>query len=172
MLANVPRVMTRSLPRRAAVAVEVRRLRRRAPIRYLPAGLSLRDRAGRRDVVGGDRVAQDGQHASAADRLDRPDVGGQVDEERRLLDVGALRVPLVQIAVADRRSRSTSALDVHHVAAYRSLNISGSTHGCRSPARLSSGVGQMSWRKTGLAVLVLCRAVRVVRSMSIVPARA
>ena len=71
MLANVPRIITSWLPRRDAVGVEVRRghavlgevLARRASRALIePAG---------RDVVGGDAVAEHGQHPGAGDVGDR-----------------------------------------------------------------------------------------------------
>ena len=44
-------------------------------------------------MVGGHRIAQAGQHAGPVNRPDRARLGGQIDQERRLLDVGARRRP-------------------------------------------------------------------------------
>src|SRR3979409_796602 len=73
-LAKVPRIITSWLPRRAAevlespcpppLAVEIR-LRHAVGDEVLARGRRFLDRSGGRDVVGGDRVAEDAEHASA-----------------------------------------------------------------------------------------------------------
>ena len=84
-----------------AVGVEVLRAGRRARSRYLPAGLSALIEPGGRDVIGGDRVAEQRQHARAARcRAAAAGVARHAVEERRRLDVGRRVVP----RVADRRS--------------------------------------------------------------------
>jgi hypothetical protein len=67
MLANVPRVITRSLPRRAPYWLKSAGW---TPLsmQVLARGAVLLDVAGRRDVVGGDRVAEHRERARAGDR--------------------------------------------------------------------------------------------------------
>ena len=102
MLPNVPRIMTSWWPRRApyelnssggdAVLLEPR-----------PGGSGRVDRAGRRDVVGRDRVAEDGQDAGALDVAQRRRVGREAVEERRPGDVRRGVVPGVAVAGRDRQ---------------------------------------------------------------------
>ena len=54
-------------------------------------------------MVGGDRIAQGRQDPRAAKRLDGTRLDGQVDQERRLLDVGAAGIPGEQFAGRDRQ---------------------------------------------------------------------
>ena len=61
------------------------------------------DRARRRDVVGGDAVAQDRQGAGPADLRDRLGLGRHPDEVRGVLDVGRGVVPLVEVALRHRQ---------------------------------------------------------------------
>ena len=61
-------------------------------------GRTRLDRTGWADVVGRDRIADRQQALRVADSLNRLRRDGHVDEERRLLHVGALLVPLVQWA--------------------------------------------------------------------------
>ena len=69
-LANVPRTITSWLPRRGAVRVEVARLD--AVLDEVAPGRRVDpDRAGRRDVVGRDRVAERDEAARARDVADR-----------------------------------------------------------------------------------------------------
>ena len=62
------------------------------------SGGGFLDAAGRRDVVGGDAVAENGERAGAADFRDLTGLQAEMREERRLLDVSALFVPLVDVA--------------------------------------------------------------------------
>ena len=85
-----------------AVAVEVALLH--AVLDQVPArGRAHRDDAGRRDVVGGDRVAEHGQRARADDVGDRRRLRRDAAEEGRQLDVGGLGVPGVGLALGDRQ---------------------------------------------------------------------
>jgi hypothetical protein len=80
-----------------AVAVEVGRLD--AVLGKIFSGRAVGlDGAGGRDVVGGDRVAQHGQHARAENVLTGAGVFGHAVEVRRLADVGRVRLPLVDVA--------------------------------------------------------------------------
>jgi hypothetical protein len=65
MLAKVPRIITSWLPRR--VPYWLKSAGRTLSVRYLPAGRGRLDRAGRRDVVGGDLVAEQAEDARALD---------------------------------------------------------------------------------------------------------
>ena len=56
------------------------------------------DRARRADVVGGHRVAEQGEDAGALDVADRLGVGRHALEVRRLADVGRARVPVEGVA--------------------------------------------------------------------------
>ena len=62
-----------------------------------------RDRAGRRDVVGRDRVAEDSEDAGLEDVGDRPRFERETVEERRLGDVRRVRLPDIAIAGRDRQ---------------------------------------------------------------------
>ena len=53
----------------------------------------FRDGAGRRDVIGRDRIAKHGEHTRAGDVPQRLRFRGQLAEERRIPDVGAVVVP-------------------------------------------------------------------------------
>src|SRR5690606_24630954 len=70
-----------------AVAVEVQRVDAVVG-QILTGGRGLLDRTGRRDVVGGDRVAEDAQDARLDDVADRSGLHGQALEIGRVLDVG------------------------------------------------------------------------------------
>ncbi len=56
------------------------------------------DRAGRRNVISGDAVAENGQHFGAMNVRERRRRLRHVLEKRRQLDVGGFRVPFVEIA--------------------------------------------------------------------------
>ena len=73
-------------------------------LQVLAGGRRRLDRAGGRDVVGGDRVAEDAERARAA-RCRRAvrRAHAEVVEERRLRDVGRRR-PVVDLAATRRRS--------------------------------------------------------------------
>src|SRR5699024_5537192 len=55
--------------------------------------------AGGRDVVGGDRIAEEGQAVCAVDVFGRRHVHGHAVEVGRVLDVGGRLVPGIQVAV-------------------------------------------------------------------------
>ena len=83
-----------------AVAVEVQRID--AAVGQPGAGgRGLLDRTGRADVVGGDRVAEDGQHAGLNDVGDRGRLHRQALEIRRVGDIGRAVVPGVGLAALD-----------------------------------------------------------------------
>ena len=128
MLANVPRIITSWWPRRAPYE-----LNSSGPTpcawSHWPAGDARRDRAGRRDVVGRDRIAEDGQDARAR-RCRATGRGSSVEalEERRLGDVGR--------AVRPRRSgRPTGS----------AARASGRRR--RRPSRRSAGRAPGRWRR-------------------------
>ena len=84
------------------VGVELPRLH---PVRrqILPGrGVGL-DRPGRGDVVGGDRVAEQGQHPCVFDAGQRSGLRGQIVEERRAAHVGGGRVPGECVPGRDRQ---------------------------------------------------------------------
>src|SRR5690606_21333630 len=83
-----------------AVAVEVLLLDALAE-EVLAAGGVLADGACGRDVVGGDAVAEEGEAAGAVDRAEAGGLVGHALEEGGVLDVGALLVPGVELAVGD-----------------------------------------------------------------------
>ena len=56
------------------------------------------DRTGRRNVIGGDAIAQQRQHPRTADRFNRIRLLGHADEIRRQPDVGGIWLELEQIA--------------------------------------------------------------------------
>ncbi len=83
----------------AAVGVEIDRI---DPARdeVFPGGGTRLDRPGGGNVVGRDGIAENAERARAGDRHDGPGLHPEPIEERRLLDVVALRVPLVYAARA------------------------------------------------------------------------
>ena len=83
-----------------AVAVEVQRIH--ATVGQPGAGgRGLLDRTGRADVVGGDRVAEDGQNAGLDDVGDRRRLHRQPLEIRRVGDIGRAVVPGIGLAALD-----------------------------------------------------------------------
>src|SRR6185369_12711658 len=64
----------------------------------------LGDVTGRRDVVGGDRVAERGQHARTGDVAERRRLDRKVFEEGGLAHVGAGRIPRKAIAGGNGQS--------------------------------------------------------------------
>src|SRR4029079_15491610 len=97
MLAKVPRIITSWLPRRVPYW-----LKSATPtpcsVRYLPAGgapfvapargtggRGRLDRTGRRDVIGGDLVAEEAEPARALDAADRSRLAAHADEIGRVL---------------------------------------------------------------------------------------
>src|SRR5690606_17685188 len=77
-------------------------------LQVFAGGAVRRDASGRGDVVRGDGIAQQSQCPRAADLLDRLHFRRQVDEEGRLLDVGGIFVPVVQVPL--RRGHVVPAL--------------------------------------------------------------
>src|SRR3546814_6157513 len=63
-------------------------MRHAARLQELARGRIVLDVAGRRDVVGGDRVAEQAQHACTVEVRDRADVHRHALEVGRVLDVG------------------------------------------------------------------------------------
>ena len=102
MLANVPRIITSCWPRRAPYE-----LNSSGPTPWAcshwPAGDVGGDRAGGRDVVGRDRVAQHREDPRVDDVADRRGLERQAVEERRLGDVGRVVRPGVPVARRDRQ---------------------------------------------------------------------
>ena len=68
-------------------------------VRYCAGRGAGLDRAGRRDVVGGHRVAELGQHPGAGDVRHRNRLRRHAVEVRGLADVGRFRVPLEGLAL-------------------------------------------------------------------------
>ncbi len=66
-------------------------------------------------MVGGDRVAQHDQYARVFDVGQRHGFAGQALEKWRLLDIGRLRIPLVQVAVFRQRQRPPVLVAVEHL---------------------------------------------------------
>src|SRR5690606_697907 len=97
----------------AAVAVEVRRLDA-ARLQEAAGGRVLLDVAGRGDVVGGDGVAEQAQHAGAVDVRDATHLHAHALEVGRVFDVGGGLVPSVQLAVR-RGDGVPAAVALEHV---------------------------------------------------------
>ena len=113
MLANVPRIITSWLPRREPY--ELKSLRSTPCVGEVAAGRGVGlDRAGRRDVVGGDRVAELGQHPGAGDVGDRRRRGRHALEVRGLAHVGRVGVPGEGLA-GRRRQRLPALVAGEHV---------------------------------------------------------
>src|SRR5262249_60147021 len=76
----------------------------RAPMldQVAPGWAILGDAAGWRDMVGGHAVAQQRQHARALDRAQRRRLASHASEVRRVLNVGRVAVPGVQVAARHR----------------------------------------------------------------------
>ena len=92
MFANVPRIITSWLPRREPY--ELKSLLVDAVFGEVLAGGRVGlDGAGRRDVVGGDRVAELGQHPGAGDVGDRRRRGRHALEVRGLAHVRGVARP-------------------------------------------------------------------------------
>src|SRR5690606_30555039 len=94
-------------------AVEVRRLHA-ARLQVAAGGRVLLDGAGRGDVVGGDGVAEQAQHAGAVDVRDAAHLHAHALEVGRVLDVGGGLVPGVQLAVR-RGDGVPAAVALEHV---------------------------------------------------------
>ena len=146
-LVNRPRTMASKLPRR-----EEKTLRSfgfsPASISQLP-GLALgRDRAGGRDVVGGDVVAEHDQRRGAQ----LLHAGRRVGQchERRAAQVGRARDPRGSAGRPALRARPRPARRSGR--RRRSTKSSGPQRASASAAVISSSVGQMSARNTGAAV--------------------
>src|SRR5439155_9394833 len=83
----------------AAVAVEIARLNS-ARDQIFAGGRSFFDCSSRRNVIGRHRVAENAKRACAMDFLDMPRLHREVLKERRLMNVIALPIPLVNVARA------------------------------------------------------------------------
>ena len=68
----------------------------------VPGRARLGDAASGRDVIGRHAVAQGQQHAGTVDALRGRGFAGDVGQKRRLLDVGARRLPVVEFALRGR----------------------------------------------------------------------
>ena len=90
-----------------AVAVEVGLTDTSCSSRHLPAGEVCLDRAGGRDVVGGDRVAEDAERARAVDVADRAGVIGS----RRRTAASRCRSTPASCRPGPSRRRSCSTSD-------------------------------------------------------------
>ena len=103
-----------------AVRVEVGRLHA-ARHQVLSGGAVLLDRAGRRDVIGRDAVAEQRERAGAADVLQRRRLQRDAFEERRVADVGGVRLP--GEAIAGRHGSDCQRSSPPNTSAYCSRNI-------------------------------------------------
>ncbi len=100
------------IPPPRAVGVEVAQLD--AMLRQVAAGgRILGDRAGRRDVVGGHRVAENSERACASNVLPSGRLAGHAGEERRLPDVCRGYVPRVPVSVRNGK-RAPLFVPVEH----------------------------------------------------------
>src|SRR3954471_8029007 len=73
-----------------------------------PAGRGgRRDRAGRRDVVGGDGVAQDGKHTKSGQLRCRSGPSADIVDERWLGDIRRGAIPGVTVTGGDRQCPPT-----------------------------------------------------------------
>jgi hypothetical protein len=97
MLPNVPRTITSWLPRRLPKELKLPGVNALL-YEVLACGHLRRDAPGRGDVVRRYGVADLHQDAGALYVVDVRGVGVEVLEEARLLDVGRVRVPLVEVA--------------------------------------------------------------------------
>ena len=89
------------------------------------------NRAGGRDVVGGDAVAQHGERAHAVQIAEGDGLQRHVFEIRRMLDVGGFFVPGVEIAFGDRQ-RAPVLVAGENVGIFLAEHFAGdgSAHGC------------------------------------------
>ena len=107
------------------VRVEVER-RDAVGLQPLAGGRPGGDGAGGADVVRGDRVAEDREHAGAHDVGERRGLRRQAREERRVGDVGGRRVPLVAVAGGDGdRAPLLVALEHRGVGLAEQLRVDG-----------------------------------------------
>ena len=119
----------------SAVAVEVDR-RDAVRLEPGPGRAPGRDRPGRRDVVGGDGVAEEREDARAGDRRGRHRVGAHPGEERRVGDVRGRRVPRVPVAVGHgQRPPAIVAGEDVGVRAREQLRRDGAPRSRRAPPR-------------------------------------
>ena len=158
MLANVPAHHHLVVAPTRAVGVEVLRLDAVFD-QVLAGGAVALDRARRRDVVGGDAVAEHGQHACALDVGHRLRLGGQALEERRPAHVGRVLVP--GEAVAGRAPPASSSARRRRTPRRSSCGTCPTGPRPRSSAATSAALGQMSFRNTGWPSLVLAERVVV-----------
>ena len=150
MLANVPRIITSWLPRREPYELKSRALD--AVLDEPPPGRAVgADRARRRDVVGGDAVAEEREHTRAFDvAAARAALRSDAFEERRAADVRRVGIP--RVAVAGRRVERAPALVAVEDRGVVAAEHLGVEHRRRRPRATSSSPGQMSRRYTGAPV--------------------
>ena len=134
----------------AAGAVRVELAALDAVLDQVVPGRAVRlDRAGRRDVVGRDRVAE---HARGSVRRETSSTVRRLErhplEVRRPADVGRARVPGVEIA-GGRVERAPGLVAGEDVRVAAAEELAGDRAGDRR-SEISSEVGQSSWRKTSL----------------------
>ena len=84
-------------------------------VEVVSGGAVALDRARRGDVVGGDAVAEAGEHAGVGDVLERFRLGRQVIEERRPADIGGALIPREPVAGRDLE-RVPALVAVEHLA--------------------------------------------------------
>ena len=125
-----------------AVGVEVGRLDAVLGEVFSGGAVGL-DGAGGRDVVGGDGVAENGEHARAGDVGDGRGRHGHAVEVGRLADVGRVRLPLVDVAGGEAEALPAGVASV--TVAY-SLRKPSLVTACSMASETSFCVGQMSWR--------------------------
>ena len=150
-----------------AVRIEVRRSHavRDQP---LAGGTRRRNRAGRRDVVGGDRVAEHRQHARA--RIGRTPGGSSVMPSKNGGFFTYVESSAPRIEVARRRPAAPSTARRRRTRSRTAWGTSRSSRRRGSCPALPSGDGQMSRRNTGPSVPMPSGS--VAKSMSIRPASA
>src|SRR5579875_3903264 len=84
-------------------AVRVEILRQHAMCNQISAGGAIRrNRAGGRNMNGGDAIAQNGERPQSAKVVERRGLERHVFEIWRILNVGGMRVPRVKIACWNR----------------------------------------------------------------------
>ena len=66
------------------------------------------NRAGGRNVIGGDAVAEHGERAQPCRSVSEPGFLGMFFEIRRVLDVGGFRIPGVEIAFGNRAALASA----------------------------------------------------------------
>ena len=126
--------------------------------RYRPAGVSALMEPAGRDVVGGDRVAELGQHAGTGDVRDRRRLAPPCPRSTGACARRSSSGPTRRCCRSGWAARA-SARRPRTRRRSREANISLSIEAVDDVARPRLGVGQMSRRKTGVAVLVVAQRV-------------